>query len=422
MADAQPLITTAEDLGELVQRIADQPRVAFDTEFVSEHSYRPQLCLIQVAAGTVLAAIDPLAVSDLKPFWDVLTAPGRVTVVHAAREELLFCRAATGRRPAGLFDVQLAAGMVGLEYPAGYGNLIGRLLSVKSEKGETRTDWRRRPLSERQIEYALEDVRHLHSLHDILLERLNGLNRLGWFETEMAIWQDQIEASIGDDRWRRVSGSATLKGTAAQILRELWRWRETEAGRRNRPVRHVLRDDLLVELARRRSADPKQIRAVRGMERSDIGRLVPEISQAIQTALSAPQEDLPRPGRREPSPQITMLGQFLSAALASICRAQRVAASLVATATDVRDFVAWRLDEYDSRLPPPSLTLGWRADLVGNLFDDLLAGHASIRIADARSDHPLVVERVTPDPVSQPRQRRDVRPPRKRSKDSGEEA
>ncbi|MFM7035452.1 MAG: ribonuclease D, partial [Planctomycetia bacterium] len=146
--DTYDHVTTDSQLARLVERLAAHDHVAFDTEFVSEHTYRSELCLIQVAAPGLLAVIDTLAVRELDPFWRLLTTPGRTTVVHAGREEMGFILHAIGERPAKLFDVQLAAGLVDHDYPAGYAAIVRRLLNVQTNKAETRTDWRRRPLSD----------------------------------------------------------------------------------------------------------------------------------------------------------------------------------------------------------------------------------------------------------------------------------
>lgn len=376
----------------MCERLNEAPWIAFDTEFVSEHSFRPRLCLVQVAAESLLTAIDPLAVRDMNPFWEVLVRPGHIVIVHAGREELLFCRSAVGASPIGLFDVQLAAGMVGLEYPAGYGNLSAKLLGVAPQKGETRTDWRIRPLTDRQIAYALEDVRRLEALHRLLRQRLVELNRLSWFETESTDWERQAIASRDGERWRKISGGASINPRSLAIVRELWRWREAEAERRDRPTRQILRDDLIVEMAKRRTADPKQIRAVRGMERGDLQRAIPEFAQAIARALALPDEECPAAHRREASSQSSMVAQFLTSALSSICHQANIAPSLVGTASDVRDLVAFRLGERDQDLEPPLLMQGWRAQVVGSMLDDLLAGKLSIRITNPSSEQPLAFE------------------------------
>lgn len=391
---SQQIITSPREFSAFCRRLAGAESIAFDTEFVSEDTYRPQLCLVQVACGDELVALDPLAIGDMTEFWQVLAEPGHETIVHAGREELNFCLAAVKQPPTRLFDVQIASGLIGLDFPAGYGNLIFKILGETPRKGETRTDWRRRPLSERQIDYALEDVRHLHPLRNKLHARLTELERLHWFETEMAAFQEEVTNLRSRERWRKVTGSSNLSSRSQAIVRELWLWRESEAERRNCPVRRVLRDDLIVEMAKRRSADPKQIRAIRGMERGDLQRHVPSISKAIAKALEAPDEACPAVARRESSPQLAMLGQFLSSALSSICRAAEVAPSMVGTPNDVRDLIAYQLGEYEaSEGELPALAQGWRAEVVGQLLDDLLAGKVSIRIRDPRSDQPLAFER-----------------------------
>lgn len=394
MADL--VLTTDDQLRRLCVEIADAPAIAFDTEFVSEHTYRPELCLLQIAAGDQLVAVDTMTVRDLSPFWELLAAPERETIVHAGREEICFCLEAIGRPPARLFDVQLAAGLIGFEYPAGYGTLISRLLGKTLHKRETRTDWRRRPLSAHQIDYALDDVRDLRKIRDLLHAQLERLGRLEWLASETRDWLDELDLSRDRERWRRVSGGSGLGGRDLAVVRELWRWREAEAQRRDLPARRILRDDLIVELAKRRASDEKQIRAVRGFERSDLQRLVPSISQAIATALALPAEELPQSVRRESNQHLATVGQFLSSALASICRSAHVAPNLACNAQDVRDLVSYRLAEggKGETSNPPLLAQGWRAEVIGQLFDDLLKGKLAIRIQDPLSDEPLSFEKV----------------------------
>ena len=138
-------LTTSGQLSEFVARLAGAATIAFDTEFVSEDTYRSDLCLIQVLADDELAVIDPLAAGDVTSFWEAIAGGSHETIVHAGREELVFCLAATGKRPSRLFDIQIAAGLVGYEYPAGYRRLLAKVLGERPQKGETRTDWRRRP-------------------------------------------------------------------------------------------------------------------------------------------------------------------------------------------------------------------------------------------------------------------------------------
>ena len=390
-------ITSDEQLRQFCAGLAGCAWIGFDTEFVSEHSYRPHLCLVQVITEGQMALIDAIELADLRPFWEVIAAPGHETIVHAGRGEVEFCLRAVGKPPAGLFDVQLAAGLIGIEYPAGFRTLIYKLLGETARKEETRTDWRRRPLSERQIEYALDDVRHLPRLAEKLKAKLTRLGRSTWLEEEMRSWLDEVDRAFRQERWRRVSGNSGLDRRTLALVRELWRWREAEAQRRNCPVRRVLRDDLIIELAKRQTADVKRIQAVRGLERGDLSRQIPKMAACIQRALKLPDDECPPLAHREPSPQLSVLGQFLFSALGSLCRQAQLAPSLVGTPNDIRDLIGYRTAHGASETPP-LLARGWRAGIVGQLFEDLLAGRKSVRIADATSDSPLVFEPVEPRP------------------------
>ncbi len=386
-------IDTQRKLIEFCESSAAAKMIAFDTEFVSEDSYRPELCLVQVAADDRLAVIDPFPLETLSPFWELLAQPGHTTIVHAGREELRFSLHAIRRPPHALFDVQIGAGLVGMEYPAAYSTLVSKLLGELLPKGETRTDWRKRPLSQRQLEYAVHDVYYLERISEILLERLQKLGRETWLVGEMDIWQRSVEEFEQGERWMRTSGIAGLSRRHLAIVRELWHWRDQEACRRNQPPKRVLRDDLIVELAKRQTADPKRIRALRGMERGDITKQMPRITEAIEQALDLPESELPALDRRPVRSQLNVLGQFLSTALGSICRSANVAPSIVGTSQDVRDLIAYHLGMTNPDEEIPALAQGWRADVVGRVIEDLLRGSLTIRIGEPLAEEPLVFEK-----------------------------
>jgi len=350
-----------------------------------------------VATQDRLAVIDPYQVGQLREFWRTLADSRRATIVHAAREEVNFALHDGDGPPANLFDTQLAAGFCSTEYPSSYGGVVSKFLDRTPAKGEQRTDWRRRPLTAAQIDYALEDVRYLLPLHDELERQLQKYDRTEWFAEESATWLRELRASRDRPRWRKVSGVGNLAGRSLAIVRELWMWRQTEAERRDVPPRRVLRDDLIVELAKRKSDQPDKIKAIRGMQQFGGRQVLEQLAACIRRGLEAPLDEF-KHGRRESMPsQLNLLGQFLSPALSSICRSANVATSLAGTATDVRDLIAYRL-EFGSwgDEEPPLLARGWRADLVGHLIEDLIAGRKSIRIDDPLSEHPLAFDAVSP--------------------------
>jgi ribonuclease D len=232
-------------------------------------------------------------------------------------------------------------------------------------------------------------------LRDTLGERLQSLNRLEWLAAEMTSWQEEVQKSRSRQRWRKVAGTAGLSARSLAIVRELWLWRDEQARERDLPPRRVLRDDLMVEIARRQSAHVEKIRAIRGLEHLAIRRALPQLADCVRHALKTPESELPRSQGIELPTQLLVISQFLTAALNAICQKSQVATSLVGTASDVRDLVAFRLG-FLTTGPEEivSLTTGWRAEVVGSLLDDLLAGKRSVRIHDPRAPQPLAIELV----------------------------
>ena len=201
------IVTDPVGLRTCCDDVAASPHVGFDTEFVGEDTYVPHLCLIQVATANALYVLDPFDCGPLDEFWQLIADPSRLVVVHAGREEVRICQGAIGRPPANLFDLQIAAGLVGLGYPLGYGPLVGSVLKKRLSKGETLTDWRRRPLSQEQIRYAFDDVRDLLALWKRIDEKLTALGRSGWAKEEFAAFIGRALRDGGEaERWRKSEG------------------------------------------------------------------------------------------------------------------------------------------------------------------------------------------------------------------------
>lgn len=381
-------INTTEALHDFCESISKEPVIAFDTEFVSDDSYRPRLCLIQVATSRHLAMIDPLTIDHTGPFWDLLATPGRSVIAHAAREESRFCFRYSGKPIAGLFDTQLAAGFVGMEYPASLATLVQKLVNKTLPKGETRTDWSRRPLSKAQIEYALNDVTDLIEMYSQLNAAVQKLDRESWLVEETERLQQKVIDGETKENWRRVSGSSGLKPRQLEIIKHLWRWREQEAKQRDRLPKRILRDDLMVELARRGVTDRRKIRDIRGMERRGLSDHYDAIAAAIEQGLKTPDQELPRRPRGTRRVVSPMLSQFLSTSIACISRQQELAPPIVGNADDVRELLGYELDRRDND-PTPALLDGWRGEIVGKAFRKILAGELAIRVADVTENQPL---------------------------------
>ena len=287
------LIDTEAQVPSLLEAVKNANLVGMDTEFVAEDCYRPDLCLLQISTRDDVFIVDPKGIADVRPVWELLVEPDRKVVVHAGREEILFAYRATGKSIPQLFDVQVAVGLLGGEYPASYGKLLQRVLGENVTKGETRTDWRKRPLSRAQLEYAALDVQHLPELLDRLTEQLAACGRVEWLHDELQRKQRALLTTEDDEGWYRMSGIQSLRGHQLAIVRELWLWRDDRASSRNMPARRVLRDDLIVELARRRSADEGKIANIRGLHHQGFQRFIPEIAECIARGLEAEVPEAP---------------------------------------------------------------------------------------------------------------------------------
>lgn len=380
-------------LAAAVQAIGQAPVVGFDTEFVGESTYEPQLCLLQVSTPERILLIDPLSRIDLREFWLMLTAPGREVVSFAAREELLFCLRYAARLPGSLFDPQVAAGLVGLGYPISHTDFVRRMLNINLEPGEANTDWRRRPLSGQQLRYAAADVRYLLAAHRALIDRAESMGRLGWIKSECERLVELVTESQREERWWRLPGISRLDGRTLAVLRELRRWRENRARAANLPPRRVMGDSLLVQIARRSPRDIGSLVALRGMDRGHLRNAGAEIIAAVRAGLSVLEEKLPAlvaAVRHNDPPQVAILGQLLTIFVKSIASELQVDASLLATTSDLQKVVRWHLGSDDDG--PPQVLTGWRGEILEPVLVELLEGKKSLRVRDVTSPSPIYTD------------------------------
>jgi ribonuclease D len=387
-----PLIDSSTGLAELVAHLRGAGRFAFDTEFVSEETFEPVLCLVQVATRDRLAVIDPLAIRDLSLFWELVIDPGVEVIMHAASEDLRICRFQTGKVPSRVYDVQIAAGFVGFGYPLSLGNLVAQALRVSMAGGETRTDWRRRPLSAPQLRYALDDVRYLLDLADFLAAQLAALGRAEWAETEFSQFVAAIQNRVEEDRWRRLSGLHQLNRRGLEIARRLAEWRHEEARRANRPLRQLLRDDLLVAIAKRQPATRRDLEALRDFNRPHLLARSNEVLAVVAAAQAVSPELLPEPAERhEEGPGLTMVVNLLAAAMAHCCAQHKIATGLLGATNDLKNLIRWH-EQGRPEDRSPELTQGWRRHVCGATLLDVLAGRVALRVVDPQSDVPVDIE------------------------------
>lgn len=373
----EQIVTKPEQLPEVLAHLAAARTFGFDTEFVGEETYRPRLCLVQVATEERLILIDPVSVGPLDDFWKLLIDPAIEVIAHAAREEIRLCQLWTGQRPAQVFDLQIAAGLVGLPYPLGHGNLVRELLGVSLAKTETLTEWRERPLTDQQIRYAFDDVRYLLRLHHEITRRLTELSRTPWAAEEFArAGRIATEEEATLERWRKLRGVGALSRRQLAMVRELFQWREDAAARLNRPARTICRDDLIIEIARRDPRRERDLEVVRGLAKRDVRPIL----EAVERARKLPAEQFPPLQERDDDPpQVTLVTNLLSAVLGHLCTEMRLATSLVCTTRDLKLLVRSFLNGPNEGAAS-LLNEGWRREHVRPHLEAVVRGERAIRV------------------------------------------
>jgi len=378
--DRPEIITDRTRLESCCRRWRRAGRLAFDTEFIRDDTYEAELCLVQVATGGEVVLIDPTAGMDLSPFWDLVTDASVTTVVHAGKEDFEVCLRTTGRPPRRVFDVQIAAGFVGLGYPLSLGRLVNLVLHRRIAKGQTLTDWLRRPLTEEQLGYAVEDVAHLPTLHERLAQRLKELGRTAWAEEEFAVYEDgALYRRPVEQRLLRLKGTKQLDGLGLLILARLIEWRDRWAQTRNRPARALMRDDVLVTIAKRRPRRAAELQVLRGFHQSRKTRIVDEILEIVRQAAATPPSQWPEPFKpHDESPMTKATLDILSAFARAVCHEEGVSYELVGPAQRLREL----LDHLRGASPArPALLSGWREEFVGRRLVDLLRGRSELHLS-----------------------------------------
>jgi len=371
-------INQAEALKDFVDRIRGADWLAVDTEFIREDSYWPELCLIQVAAGDHLACIDPLALKgdDMEPLRQLMMDPAVLKVFHAARQDLEVFHHEWGVLPQPVFDTQIAASMLGHGDQVGYANLVQSLCEVELAKGHTRTDWRARPLPPEAVEYAADDVRYLGPVYEQLIQALQASGRVDWLKEEFEqLTREELYLPDPDNAWKRVKGHRKLRPRQLAVLASLAQWREEEAVARNRPRRWIIKDQALVDLARRPPAKVADMADMRDIP----PRVMEKHGQTLVARAQAGREQTP-PAAPSQSARLTPHQEAqvdaLMALLRARCAEHEMSPAQVATRKHLEALLGG-----DRDLP---LLRGWRAAMAGRDIIGLLEGRLSLRLADGR--------------------------------------
>lgn len=385
------LVTDRQRFLEICEEVRRARIFGWDTEFIQDRTYWPRLCLVQVATPELLAAIDPFEVGDLRPLWELVADPDVEVVVHAGAQDFQIAFDDLKRAPRCVFDTQIAAAFTGHGDSVSYAGLVGRELGVRLSKRETMTDWSRRPLTDAQLSYALDDVRHLLVLRDHLRRKLEEQGRLAWIDEEQRAFEDE-KTFLRDPRhaWERLARRRSLDRKALAVLREVAAWREENAAERDVPRNRVLSDDLLVEIARRAPRRIDQLRAIRNLPERTLERNGRELLERVTKGLAVPPGERPEPPVvRSEDPARARLVDLLDLLVQIRARETGVARNILANRTDLDRVIGihWKEDPPETA---PAILRGWRARLVGEDLIRLLEGRLAMGV-DPRARLPRVI-------------------------------
>ena len=366
-------IDTEQALTDYLEATRDANWVIIDTEFIREKTYFPKLCLIQLATEDTLACIDPLAIQDLSAFFEWVQQPEMVKVFHAAWQDLEIMHYLSGNVPTPIFDSQIAAAVLGIGDQMGYARLVENMLGVQLDKSQSRTDWSRRPLQQKQLEYAIDDVRYLRDMYPMLLERLQDTGRASWLNKSFQHLGDPT-AYEPDPRscWKRTKGVQLLKPKQLSALRELAAWREEQAIKKDLPRRWLVGDEVLVDMARMKTATLDDFNNIRGLKSEQVKRHGETWLQLIETGLALPPEEWPElPRRRKPDADLAMVADLLMLVVNQQARASNISPQMIATRSQVEKMLT------EGR---KNLSDDWRGSLMNEAFADILNGKVKLGV------------------------------------------
>ena len=291
------MITSMAELQDLVEKARSTDAVAIDTEFVWTKTYLPRLGLIQIAlSDEECYLLDPLAIEDFSSFGELLADQKVIKIFHDAPQDLAILKTATGFTPKNIFDTRLAAGFAGLPATLSLGNLIQELLDISLAKTETRTNWLKRPLDQKQISYALDDVRYLRAARVILISRIIGPEIKSWLQEELDLLNtpENYNGLNENDRFIKIRGAKGLDPEGLAILRELTVWREQVAKKINRPRGHILKDAILMDISRKKITDLDRFHRETTLSAKAIERWGEHLLTAVQAGITLPENDRPK--------------------------------------------------------------------------------------------------------------------------------
>lgn len=396
MSAPPPLLTTTDELQDFAAECRKAGRLALDTEFVWERTYRPTLGVVQIATEDACAILDATVLPSLEPLFPVLKDPDIPIILHGGGQDLEIMALLMGEPMRGVIDTQVEAAFLGYGLQVGLSVLLERVLKVRIRKDQTYTDWTRRPLKKEQLEYARADVIHLLAMHDRLHADLERRGRRAWVEEELRDLEEprRWQALPDEERFRTVKGWQRLDAEELAVLRALAAWRESGARRANIRPNFLANDVVLVTLAQRPPTTMEELRGVRGLSGGTVDRHGRAMLAAIKEGQAAPPDTWPQPPprvRRSAPP--SGLVALLRAAVQAAADRDELAPEVIASARDLDALVAAATGGKTEDGEEPVLLQGWRKRLVGEMLLQIARGEMTMRYDPKRRE---VVGEATP--------------------------
>jgi ribonuclease D len=374
-------ITDQDDLELACERLARGSFICVDTEFHRETTYWPELCLIQASCEDYEVMIDPMSDDlDIGPFLQLIADPSRPKVFHAARQDLEIFNRLIGHPPAPVFDTQIAAMALGIGDSISYDNLIQRILKRRIDKSSQFTDWKRRPLTEKQLVYALGDVTHLRDAYVKMIARLKVEDRLDWVEAEMAQLTDpDLYDTSPENAWKRLKLRKPQKEYAA-IFASVAAWREDKAQTLNKPRRRILKDDAIQEISDQKPQSEKAFDRLRAVPKGFIrSKYADGLMDAIRVAIEDPSAYAPKLPKRQQNPEMPAgAPEMLKVLLKAVSEEANVVPRLIANAADVEKLARGETGDEIAAMN------GWRYELFGKKALALLSGKLALSFQDGK--------------------------------------
>ncbi len=369
-------IDRPEQLPDLCKRIQQEPWIALDTEFLREKTYYPIFCLLQIATPDWVVCVDPIALPDLSALFSVINKPEITKVLHSCRQDLEIFYKLTGEVTYPVFDTQIAAPLLGFQENPGYAMLVSNFLNVNLSKAHTRTDWSVRPLSKDQIQYAADDVIYLCKIYQMMCQQLKELGRLDWLEKDFELLRNKELYQISaENAWLKIKGRKRLTGKQLSIVQALTKWREKTAQVENRPKNWLIRDDLLLELAKLQPvtvAELEKIRSINVRSVKHYGRRICQLIEEARNLSPIPISDKTKPVKKTATQEAVL--DVLTAVVRMRADENSLNPVILAARKDLEKLL---FDEEDN-----SILLGWRYSMVGKELQGLLKGQYSLTLKE----------------------------------------